>query len=130
MWHLDTDTVVAFLRGNQRIANRLKELVPEVAISSLVLAELLYGARASARVSANLARVNQFMQVVHLAQFDRAGADAYSQLQVALRRRGCPTGGIDALIAATALANDAILVTHNTRHYENIDGLTLDDWMA
>jgi predicted nucleic acid-binding protein len=37
---------------------------------------------------------------------------------------------MDMLIAAVALANDAILVTHNTKHFENIDGLVLEDWLT
>jgi len=57
-----------------------------------------------------------------------ASADAYSQIRVALRQKGRPTGEIDALIAAVALANNAVLVTHNTKHFENIEGLNLEDW--
>jgi len=129
MWHLDTDIVVAYLRGNRLVAERIKAHLPDLAISTLVLAETLYGARISARARENIAQVEQFLQLVDIAVFDAASAEAYSLLQLALRKKGLPTGEIDALIAATALANDATLVTHNTKHYENVDGLRLEDWL-
>lgn len=130
MWHLDTDTVIAYLSGNQSVANRIKEHLPDVAISSLVLAELFYGARASARATENIAKLNQFVQIVEVANFDQASAEAYSRLRLALRRKGRPTGEIDALIAAVTVANEAALVTHNTKHFENIAELKLEDWLA
>jgi tRNA(fMet)-specific endonuclease VapC len=130
MRHLDTNIVIAYLNGNRTVATQLKAYQPEVAISSLVLAELLYGARASARVAENLARLEQFLQIVEVADFDRASAEAYSRIRLALRQKGRPTGEIDTLIAAVALANEAVLVTHNTKHFENIEELSLEDWLA
>ena len=64
MRHLDTNVVIAYLNGNVTVATRIKDHLPGVGISSLVLAELLYGARASTRVSENIERVRQLLQVV------------------------------------------------------------------
>jgi len=130
MRHLDTNIVIAYLTGDQTVASQLKDHLPEVAISSLVLAELRFGVRASARTRENLERLNQFLQVVEVADFDDASADAYSRIRLSLRQMGRPTGEMDMLIAAVALANDAILVTHNARHFENIEGLVLEDWIS
>jgi len=130
MRHLDTNIVIAYLTGNQTVASQLKIHLPEVAISSLVLAELRFGARASARRDENLDRLDQFLQIVEVAEFDTVSADAYSRVRLSLRQMGRPTGEMDLLIASVALANDAILITHNTKHFENIDGLTLEDWLA
>ena len=130
MRHLDTNIVIAYLNGNQAVAAQLKMHLPDVAISSLVLAELLYGARASARASENLDRLRQFIQIVDVADFDQASAESYSLIRLALRQKGRPTGEIDALIAAIAVANGAILVTHNVKHFEHIEGLKLEDWLA
>lgn len=130
MRHLDTNIVIAFLSGNQAVADQLKSHLSEVAISSLVLAELLYGARASARMSENIERLNQFLQIVDLVDFDQASAEAYSRIRLSLRQKGLPAGEMDMLIAAVALANDAVIVTHNTKHFENIEGLALEDWLA
>lgn len=130
MRHLDTNIVVAFLNGNKVVATKLKAHLPDVAISSLVLAELLYGARASARAEENIKSLKQFLQIVAIADFDQPSAEAYSQIRLSLRQKGRPTGEIDTLIAANAVANNAVLVTHNTKHFENIDGLPLENWLA
>ncbi len=130
MRHLDTNIVIAYLNGNQTVAAHLKPYLPEVGISSLVLAELLYGARASVRASENIERVWQFLQLVSVADFDQASAEAYSHLRLSLRQKGRPTSEVDALIAAVALANEAVLVTHNIKHFENIEALTLEDWLS
>ena len=129
MRHLDTNIVIAYLTGNKTVADQLKNHLPEVAISSLVLAELRFGARASARTGENIERLNQFLQIVEVADFDDASSDAYSRIRLSLRQMGRPTGEMDMLIAAVALSNDAVLVTHNTRHFENITGLVLEDWL-
>ena len=130
MRHLDTNIVIAYLNGNQAVAERLRDHLPEVGISSLVLAELLYGARASARADQNTERVRQFLQIVELADFDQASAEIYGEIRFTLRQKDRPTGEIDTLIAAVARANDAILVTHNTQGFQQIDGLLLEDWIA
>ena len=69
------------------------------------------------------------MAVVNLVAFDRASADSYSHIRLALRRRGRPTGEMDLLIASIAMANNAILVTNNTKHFKQIDNLILEDWL-
>ncbi len=68
-------------------------------------------------------------EIIGVAPFDRVSADAYARLRLALRVKGRPTGEVDALIAAVALANEAVFVTHNTRHFEHIEGLLLEDWL-
>lgn len=130
MRHLDTNIVIAYLTGNKNVASQLKDYLPEVAISSPVLAELRFGALASTRTNENIERLNQFLQIVEIADFDDASADAYSRIRLSLRQKGRPTGEMDMLIAAVALANDAVLVTHNTKHFENVEGLVLEDWLV
>ncbi|NOS99352.1 MAG: type II toxin-antitoxin system VapC family toxin [Phycisphaerales bacterium] len=130
MVHLDTSTVVAHLRGNQFAAGRLAAALPEVAVSTIVLAELIFGVRVSARPDENLARLREFVELVDLVVFDSACADAYGSIRAAQRRSGRPVGEADAPIAATALSHRATLVTHNLRHFEGIDGLTIEDWLV
>lgn len=129
IYHLDTNIVIAYFNGNQVIADRLKAYLPHVSISALVLGELLYGARASQRKDENLEKVYQLLQIVQVIDFDQACAEQYSHLRVTLRQKGKPTGEVDALIAAIVLAHNAILVTDNTKHFEHIDGLSLENWL-
>ncbi len=127
--HLDTCIVIAYLNGNQEVAEKLKLYLPDITISSFVLGELLYGARASARSSENLEKLMEFRQFVDIADFDERSADYYSKIRFSLRKKGRPIGEADMLIAAIALADNAILVTDNTRHFENIDDLSLENWL-
>src|SRR5258708_24754684 len=129
MHHLDTNIVIAYLNGNQDVAAQLKALIPDIAISSIVFAELLYGARLSARSVRNLDNLEALGRLIAVAPFDRASAESYARLRISLRTKGKPTGEVDALIAAVALAHEAVFVTHNTRHFEHIDNLTLQDWL-
>ena len=130
MWHLDTNIVVAYLRGDRALAERIKTALPQVGISSLVLAELLFGARASARGQANLEAVRTFATAISVIDFDQTSADAYSRIRLDLRGKGRPTGEIDTLIAAVALASGAVLVTHNVKDFADVEGLSLEDWLV
>ena len=129
MHQLDTNIVIAYLNGNQDIAAQLKARLPDVEISAIVFAELLYGARLSAKSERNLEKLEALAQLIGVAPFDAVSAAAYARLRMALRAKGRPTGEVDALIAAVALARQAVFVTHNTRHFEHIDGLQIEDWL-
>jgi tRNA(fMet)-specific endonuclease VapC len=121
--------VIAYLNGDQAIANKMKQHLPHIAISALVVGELLYGARNSKRKDKNLENVYQFLRIVQVIDFDLACAEQYSHLRVSLRQKGRPTGANDAIIAAMALAHNAILVTDNTKHFEHIENLEMENWV-
>jgi len=129
MRHLDTNIMIAYLNGDGNIANKIKIHSPDVEISSLVLAELLYGARASNRKESNIEKIYKFLQIVAPVDFDQKCAEAYGEIRASLRQKGRPVGEMDLLIGSIAVANNAILVTHNTRHFQHIDGLVLEDWL-
>jgi len=107
MRHLDTCIVIACLNGNRTIADKLKSHLPDIAISSLVLGELLYGARASARSSENLKNLGKLIQLFDIHDYNKRSADAYSRIRISLRRKGRPSGEADMIIAAIALADNA-----------------------
>ena len=130
IYHLDTNIVIAYFNGNRIIANKLKIHLPHVSISTLVLGELLYGARASQRKNENLEKVYQFLHVVNVVDFNQACAEQYSHIRSSLRKKGRPTGESDALIAAIALAHNATFVTDNIKHFQHIDGLILENWLS
>jgi tRNA(fMet)-specific endonuclease VapC len=130
MWHLDSNAVIGFLNGDKPLDERVQANLDELAVSTLVVAELLFGARNSARAAKNLARLKRFLELVDVVDFDAACADAYSRIRLSLRKKGKPTGEMDMLIASVAIAHDATLVTHNLKHFKAIDGLKLEDWRA
>ena len=125
---LDTNVVIAFLNGNKVIAERLEDNIDKIALSSLVAAELNYGAKASQNASRNLEKLARLLDVVQIVPFDAECADAFGTIKSRLRAIGKPTGEVDALIAATAIAHKAILVTGNKKHFEHIEGLRVETW--
>jgi tRNA(fMet)-specific endonuclease VapC len=100
----------------------------EVAICSIVKAELAYGIRRGAysaqRIAARQAFLSQFVSL----PFDDAAAQQYGQIRAQLEMIGRPIGPNDLLIAAIALANHVTLVTHNTSEFSRITGLRVGDW--
>ena len=61
--------------------------------------------------------------------WDRAAVDATTEIKVALRQAGTPIGPNDTAIAGHAIAAGAVLVTNNTREFERVLGLKLEDWV-
>jgi tRNA(fMet)-specific endonuclease VapC len=125
---LDTNVVIAFLNGNKAIAGRIADNIDKIALSALVVAELNYGAKASQNASRNLDKLTRLLDVVQTVPFDLECAEAFGTIKSKLRGIGKPTGEVDALIAATALAHKAVLVTGNKKHFEQIEGLRIETW--
>ena len=125
---LDTNVVVAFLNGNKSVLRRIQAEIDKVALSTLVVAELDYGAKVSQRAKENLERLYQFLNIVQIVPFDVECAKVFGTVKSRLRRAGKPTGEVDALIAATAMSHEAILITSNKKHFENIEGLKVEVW--
>jgi tRNA(fMet)-specific endonuclease VapC len=130
MWHLDTDVVIALPHGDRNADQRLTARYPRVGISAIVFAEARFGALNSGRVAENERRLREMRELLVLAVFDERVGDTYAHLRLQLERKGRKTPAMDLLIAATAVAHEATLVTHNTKHFEHIDGLQLEDWLA
>ena len=125
---LDTNIIAAFLNGNELVPKRILEAVDQIALSALVVAELNYGAKVSSKTKENLERLNRLLEIIRVVPFDIECAKAFGTIKSRLRSISRPTGEMDALIAATAIANNAILVTMNKKHFENIENLNVEIW--
>jgi tRNA(fMet)-specific endonuclease VapC len=100
----------------------------EIALCSVVKAELLFGAYRSGRVEANLQRLTVFFEPLQSLLFDDVCADHYAKIRADLQAQGKLIGGNDMLIAAIARAHNVTLVTHNTGEFSRVVGLRLEDW--
>jgi tRNA(fMet)-specific endonuclease VapC len=100
----------------------------EIALCSVVKAELLFGAYRSGRVEANLQRLTVFFEPLQSLLFDDVCADHYAKIRADLQAQGKLIGGNDILIAAIARAHNVTLVTHNTGEFSRVVGLRLEDW--
>ena len=127
---LDTNLCIGILnQGNQNIIQRFMQHSPnEIALCSIVKAELLYGARHSQKVESNLLLLQQFFAPLTSLPFDDRCAEEAGLIRADLVAQGKSLGPNDILIAATARAHDALLVTHNTKEFSRITGLRLQAW--
>lgn len=125
---LDTNVVVAFLNGDKSILKRIRVEIDEIGLSTLVVAELDYGAKVSQRSEDNLEKLYRLLEIIQVVPFDIECARIFGTIKSKLRSIGKPTGEVDALIAATAMAREATLVTINKKHFENIEGLKIEVW--
>lgn len=127
---LDSNTCIQFLNDSHAGVRRqmFSHLPSDLAVCSIVKAELLYGAYRSARIPANLQRLKTFFEPLRSLPFDDASVQSYGQLRAVLTGKGAAIGANDMLIAAIALTHGLTLVTHNTREFGRIDGLNLEDW--
>ena len=100
----------------------------QILICSIVKAELAFGAARSANPARTAAAQARFSTRFVSLSFDDACAGVYGEIRAALARAGTPIGPNDLLIAATAMANNATLITHNTAEFARVPGLLLEDW--
>ena len=130
MYALDTNTVIYFFKDKGCVAQHLFSLPPyEIALPSVVLYELEVGIAKSRAPEKRRAQLNELLTVVRVWPFEDKTAVISAQLRATLEQAGTPIGPLDIMIAGTALANNAILVTHNTKEFSRIDGLHLEDWL-
>lgn len=93
------------------------------------VAELFYGAYHSDNPAWHMDQIEGFLKFNQSMPFDRAAAEAYAMIRQQLVSAGTPFGDMDMLIASVAISQEAILVTHNSRHFGRISGLLLEDWL-
>jgi tRNA(fMet)-specific endonuclease VapC len=127
---LDANACIKFLNGqSENVRSRLESKRPEeIVLCSVVKAELLYGALKSARPAENLNRLGSFFKTFVSFAFDDVSAETYGAIRVGLERAGTPIGPNDLFIAAIARSRGATLVTNNTREFQRVEGLLLEDW--
>jgi tRNA(fMet)-specific endonuclease VapC len=129
MYLLDTNTLIYFFKGQGHVAERLLSVPPsELGISAIVLHELETGIAKSTNPEKRRHQLEALVNAAVFLPFAKAEARAAAFIRRDLEEAGTPIGTLDTLIAATAVANRAILVTHNTREFSRIPDLALDDW--
>lgn len=129
MFVLDTNVVIHYFKGQGRVAERLLSTPPnEVALPSIAVFELEVGVLRSDNVSRRREQLRLFLEVVTTLPFGPAEATAAAEVRTDLETRGLPIGPFDVLIAGTALAQHATLITRNTREFGRVDGLTVENW--
>ena len=128
---LDTNIVSYYLRrASAALETKLSEALKHhnAAISVITRAELRYGQAGMTAEDRRRGLIDSFFLRLPSLEWSIQAADIYGTLKDKLKRQGTPIGDMDTLIAAHALAEKLILVTHNTKHFDKVVGLKLEDW--
>ena len=123
---LDTNIVIALFADEESVKQHLAN-VSGVFVPSIVLGELYYGARQSARSEQNIARIDEFAVNNRILLCDTTTARQYGAIKNQLRTKGKPMPENDIWIAAIAEQHQLILVTWD-RHFQNVARLTIERW--
>ncbi len=128
---IDTDIIVHSIRGHPSVGAHITEnaAVPK-AISIITYGELLYGAKRSAHVEKNTATIYRLAEIFPIVGISRSIMESFTDLKLVLEKAGLRLQDMDLLIAATALSLNLTLVTNNTKHYQRIRGLRLENWLV
>lgn len=126
---IDTDTIVFALRGEESVLARFEENknIP-ISISMITYAELVFGAKRSQNEQKNMILVNHIRDIYHIEQLTEGVMEVFADIKAKLFSSGIRIEDMDLMIAATALYNDLTLVTNNTKHFEKIPNLKLENW--
>ncbi|OHB77605.1 MAG: hypothetical protein A2Z34_00180 [Planctomycetes bacterium RBG_16_59_8] len=127
---LDTDTCIFWLKGSDRVDRRIRDVGPRaLSIAVITECELYYGAYKSHRREQNIAVVDSLRRRVSTLHTSQETAPVYGALKADLSQRGEVLDDADILIASIALVHRRVLVTHNTKHFHRIPGLSIEDWV-
>ncbi len=125
---LDTDVCVDIMRHRSpRLRGRLERTAPgDIAISSIVAAELWTGVAKSREPERAGAAVRDFLHYVRVLDWPGEVAAAYGRIRAGLESAGRSIGAMDLLIAAHAVHEDATLLTRNRSEFGRVAGLKLE----
>ena len=126
----DTDICVAILRGNTEIIERRRRTLDRVVTTWISAGELFYGAAKSGDPIGNKSLVERFLETLPVLGLDSISAQFFGVLRAALEAKGKRLADADLWIGAIARAHRATVVTGNTRHFDRIPDLQLENWAA
>lgn len=129
---LDTNICIYLIkRKPSRVLERFNQYgAEEIGLSSITVAELMFGVEKSKRPQQNQEALEQFLAPLAIAQFDYEAAQEYGRVRAVLEKRGTPIGPLDLLIGAHALSLGVPVVTNNLTEFSRIPRLSVLDWVS
>lgn len=128
---LDTNICIYAIKHKPEavIQRFLRHDPEEMCISAVTYAELMHGVEKSRAVEKNRIAISLFLSPITILEFHAPAAEEYGKIRTQLERKGTTIGPMDLLIAGHARSEGLILVTNNTREFERVEGLTVEDWV-
>ncbi len=128
---LDTNIVIYVLkRRPKEVLGIFNANASRMAISSITLSELIYGAEKSAQTDQNLEAIEEFVSHLEVLPYDAKASQHYGRIKAALEKKGQIIGENDIHIAAHATSHGLILVTNNLREFKRAPNLALENWVS
>lgn len=127
---LDTNICIYIIKKrSENVIKRFKSyLIGDICISSITLAELMYGVHKSQHQQKNKMALEEFILPLDIMPFDEEVASHYGYIRAFLEKKGTPIGALDLMIAAHAQQLNSILVTNNKKEFIRVPKLKIEDW--
>ena len=131
MYLLDTNICIYLInRKPENVVNHIKLLQPhQIKLSAISIAELEYGVSKSKNRDKNRNALVNFASAFDIIDFNDEDAEVYGLIRANLEKKGLVIGPYDMQIAAQAISRDIILVTNNTKEFERIENIKLENWV-
>jgi len=131
MYLLDTNICIYIIK--KKPVDVLKTLKTkskkDIYISSITIAELEYGIAKSHFPEKNKIALIEFLSIFNILPFDDNDAVDFGEIKKELEKKGKIIGPMDLLLAAQAKSKKLILVTNNTKEFERVEGLKIENWL-
>jgi tRNA(fMet)-specific endonuclease VapC len=129
---LDTNTCIYIIkRSPPDVYDRFKQLhVGDVGVSAITYCELQFGVAKSSRPEENQRALTEFLGPLEVCDFPSAAAIVFGQIRAHLQGAGTPIGNYDLLIASHAVHEGFTLVTNNTKEFNRVPGLKIENWQT
>lgn len=128
---LDTNICIFTIKNKPQVVREaFNRHYGQLAISTVTLMELVYGAEKSAAPARNLAVVEGFAARLEVLDYDTLAAAHTAQLRAELAKAGTPIGPYDQMIAGHTRARGLVLVSNNLREFQRVPGLRVEDWLS
>jgi tRNA(fMet)-specific endonuclease VapC len=127
---LDTNICIYVMKSYPLdLREKFNALAEQLCISSITLGELHFGAEKSARRADNLIAIEHFVARLDVLAFEAKAAALYGQVRAELERAGTPCGPHDMQIGGHARSEGLIVVTNNTREFNRMPGVRVENWV-
>lgn len=127
---LDTNILIYTIKNRpQKVREAFNLHAGQMAISTISVGELIYGAERSAKPEQNLADIEGLIARLEVLDFDTKAAKHFGEIRAELYAQGKPIGPYDMMLAGHARSQGLIMVTNNEKEFERVGGLRLENWV-
>lgn len=127
---LDTNIVIYVIKRRPiEVLSMFNRHQGQMALSSITLAELIYGAEKSQRTEHNLLQIEDFVSRLDIVEYGPKAAAHYGDIRATIESQGKTIGANDLHIAAHARSEGLVLVTNNLKEFQRVDGLRTENWI-